>query len=78
MMDPLASETFLLAKAIPLKRQGNERENEMKDTTSNDMFEFYSSCLQNTSFPKGKKLEKAFMLCCWIYHSSLAPLLKEE
>ena len=77
-MHPLASETVLSAKAISLKRQGNERENKMRDTTSNDLFESYSSCFQNTSFPKGKKLEKAFMLCCQRYHSSLAPLLKEE
>lgn len=60
-MCPLASETILSAKAVSLKRQGNERE---KSQILLDMCESYSSCLQNTSFPEGKKLEKAFVLCC--------------
>jgi len=77
-MHPLASETVLSAKAISLKIQGNERESKMRDTTSNDMFESYSSCLKNISFPREKKFEKAFMHCCQRYHSSLAALLKEE
>lgn len=59
-MHPLASETSLSVKAVSLKRQGNEREK--KTQVLLDMCESYSSCLQNISFPKGKKLEKALVL----------------
>lgn len=77
-LHPLASEAILWGKVISLKRQGVERENKMRDTNSNYVFESCSSCLQRTSLPKGKKLEKAFMLCWQRCHSSLAPLLKQE
>lgn len=77
-MHPLASETILSAKAISLKRQGNERENKMRDTTSDDMFESYSSCLQNTSFPKGKKVRKRFHALLSEIPQLISSLLKDE
>lgn len=75
-MCPLASETILSAKAVSLKRQGNEREKKAR---------YYLICVDPilavykiSVFQKQKKLEKAFVLCCWRCHSSLPPLLKEE
>lgn len=56
-MHPLASETIPSAKAVSLKRQGNERE---KNQILLDMCASYSSCLQNISFPKLKKARKSF------------------
>lgn len=57
-MHPLASETILSVRAVSLKRQGNEREK--KPQVLLDMCESYSSCLQNISFLKGKKVRKSF------------------